>query len=321
MSHGRVEKVSPDVWGDLLSNSPFRTRFVDPEFIEIFGAPVTYWGLDRKGVLIAGMPVINAAEFNSRSLPWCYYQGIIYHREIWRAAPAKRTQYEIEIAEELVTAIAEDTDRFSFSLHPSLGDVRGLDWVHYHDPALPRLQISPRYTAIVDLEGANTDGLRAACRSARRQEEGYAIDREELSTNSDGTIGELAALYLETFERQGVSPTREELEMLPRYAEHFLHAGAGKLLAVRNRNGEALSIALIFKDYDGTTHVPIVGTGDTRYGGTLLYFAILDDALADGAKWVDFNGANSPKRAYFKHSMGAKPVLYFDVSYDAGKRS
>lgn len=87
---------------------------------------------------------------------------------------------------------------------------------------------------------------------------------------------------------------------------------------MRNDNGTALAIALIFKDYDGTVHVPIVGNGDTRFGGILLYLAILDTALADGAAAVDFNGANSPKRAYFKHSMGAKPVLYFDVFYGAG---
>ncbi len=89
-------------------------------------------------------------------------------------------------------------------------------------------------------------------------------------------------------------------------------------MSVRDPTGVALAIALIFSDYDGTVHVPAVGTGDTRFGGTLLYFAILDQALADGAKSVDFNGANSPKRAYFKHSIGARPVLYFDISYDAG---
>ncbi len=318
MSHGTVIQVSPDTWTEFLSNSPHRTRFMDPEFIAQFGASVTYWCLDRKGVLVAGLPVIDASAFNSRTLPWCYYQGIAYHREIWRAASAKRTQYEIELAEELVTAIAKDQKRFSFSLHPSLRDVRGLDWIHYHDPDLPRLQLSPRYTAIADLSDASGDSLRAQCRSARRQEEGYARDRDKLSVSNDGTIEELASLYLETFARQGVTPAAVELDMLPRYAEYFLDAGVRKLIAVRRDKGTALAIALIFKDYDGTVHVPIVGTGDTRFGGTLLYFAILDAALADGATAVDFNGANSPKRAYFKHSMGAKPALYFDVSYDAG---
>jgi hypothetical protein len=216
-----------------------------------------------------------------------------------------------------VTAIAKDQKRFSFSLHPSLWDVRGLEWVHYHDPDLPRLQISPRYTAIVDLAGETGDSLRAACRSARRQEEGYAVDREGLSTGNDGTIEELTSLYLETFARQGVIPAATEREMLPRYAQYFLDVGVGKLIAVRSDNGTALAIALIFNDYDGTVHVPIVGTGDTRFGGTLLYFAILEAALHGGAMAVDFNGANSPKRAYFKHSMGAKPALYFDVSFDA----
>jgi cellulose synthase/poly-beta-1,6-N-acetylglucosamine synthase-like glycosyltransferase len=45
---------------------------------------------------------------------------------------------------------------------------------------------------------------------------------------------------------------------------------------------------------------------------------VVADNCTDGTAAVDFNGANSPKRAYFKHSIGAKPALYFDMSYDAG---
>jgi hypothetical protein len=48
-----------------------------------------------------------------------------------------------------------------------------------------------------------------------------------------------------------------------------------------------------------------------------LYFHILDTALAANAKAVDFNGANSPQRAYFKHSLGARPQLFFQVNFDA----
>ena len=129
---------------------------------------------------------------------------------------------------------------------------------------------------------------------------------------------ELIALYLETFSRQGVQPSDAEKRLLPAYAAFLLEAGHGTLLAVRKSDGAACAIALVFSDYDGTVHVPVVGTGDTRFGGTLLYFGILDRALSDGAPRVDFNGANSPNRAYFKHSMGAAPVLYFEATYNAG---
>ena len=86
---------------------------------------------------------------------------------------------------------------------------------------------------------------------------------------------------------------------------------------MRDADDTAVAAAFVFEDYDKVWHVPIIGTGDTRYGGTLLYYQILDFALSKGGAAVDFDGANSPKRGYFKHSLGAMPELYFEVSYDA----
>ena len=75
--------------------------------------------------------------------------------------------------------------------------------------------------------------------------------------------------------------------------------------------------AFVFKDNDNVWHVPIVGTSDTHYGGTLLYFFMADFVLQHGGSALDFDGANSPNRAYFKHSLGAEPQLYFEIRYKA----
>ena len=319
MKVGQVESLSADEWSALLAVSPQRTRFLDPDFLDLFDVPVRYWGLNRKGVVIAGMPVIDASRFGSRALPWCYYQGIVYHDEVWRSAPAKRTQYTIEVSEALATGVALEEAWFSISLSPALSDVRGLDWVHYHDPSRPRLVLQPRYTGIAPITGETPGSLRKRCRSARRQEEGYAKTREGLVATSDGTIDELVGVYRATFERQGVDVSDSEIGLLKAYSSYFMDQGTGGLLAVRDSDERALAVALVFTDYDGTVHVPVIGTGETRYGGTLLYFHILDEALKQGALAVDFNGANSPKRAYFKHSMGADAVLYFEASWDAAR--
>ena len=314
MKRYKTRRLSAKEWDALLARSPQRTRFLDPDFLKLFDVPLRYWGIDRNGVVIAGMPVIETDIYGGRSLPWCYYQGIIYHEEIWRAAPSKRTQYEIELAEQLVEDVAQEEPAFTISLHSSLTDIRGLDWVHFHRPDRPCLKLFPRYTAIVDLVDASPETLRAACRSARRQEERYAVEREGLTVAEDGTIQELVALFQATFVRQGISLRDETVSALPDFAGYLLKNGCGRLHVVR-KDANAVAIALVFDDYDGTAHVPVVGTGETRFGGTLLYFHILFSALERGAKAVDLNGANSPKRAYFKHSMGAAPQLFFEASW------
>ena len=195
--------------------------------------------------------------------------------------------------------------------------MRGYDWVHYHDPEKPRCTILPRYTAIVPLKTATKERTRQDARSARRQEEGYAVKREGLTATEDGSIEELFDLYCTTFAAQGVDVSETEKTFFGPYLQYFLDAGVGHFLTIRNTSGKAVVGAFIFKDYDNVWHVPIVGTGETRYGGTLLYFHILDFVRRQGGVAVDFDGANSPNRAYFKHSIGAQAQLYFEVRYEA----
>ena len=141
--------------------------------------------------------------------------------------------------------------------------------------------------------------------------------RENLVTSLEGSIEELFDLYCTTFAAQGADVAPVEREFFAPYHQYFLDAGIGQFLTVRDGDGKAVTGAFVFKDYDNIWHVPIVGTGDTRYGGTLLYFHILDFVREQGGIAVDFDGANSPNRAYFKHSMGARPQLYFEVRYAA----
>lgn len=316
MTIGKLEKLEDlSIWDKLLERSPQRTRFLDRDFLAIFDVPISYYGFFKKGVCIAGVAVVDASSLGFEALPWCYYQGPIYFDEIYRSSPSRLTQYEIELGEELLTQLAEHENKFNLSIHPSITDVRGFDWVHYNHDTLPRCQLSPRYTAIVNLENQTPESLRTLSRSARRQEEGYAKSRENLSLSFTKKPNNLISLYQETFTKQGIQVPQKEVQTLKRYCDYFCEKDFANILEICTDQNEAVAASLIFKDYDSTWHVPIVGVGETRYGGTLLYYNILDHALKSGGKRVDFNGANSPKRAYFKHSIGAEPLLYFELSY------
>ena len=321
MSIGTLKQLEDlNQWDKLLARSPQRTRFLDRDFLKIFEVPIRYYGFFKKGVCIAGVPVIDASPLGFTTLPWCYFQGPVYFDEIYRSSPSRLTQYEIELGEEVLTQLAGFEPEFNLSVHPSITDIRGFDWVHYGSDSLPRCDVLPRYTAIIDLENQDAKSLRAQCRSARRQEEGYAISRENLETHVTSDCTNLIALYEQTFKKQDVEVPKPELDCLVKYCNYFADKPYADVIEIRNQDGETLAATLIFEDYDKTWHVPVVGVGETRYGGTLLYFAILDHALAKAGKQIDFNGANSPNRAYFKHSMGARPLLYFEVGYKAVKK-
>ncbi|MEM7471495.1 MAG: GNAT family N-acetyltransferase [Pseudomonadota bacterium] len=304
----RIE--DPALWQKLLERSPQGTCFLETGFLDLFDSPYRLYGVFRGGVCIMGVPVIYAAP-----LPWCYQQGPVFYDEVFKGGQAKSIQAEVELAEFAIEELAKHERRFRFSLSPTLTDVRGYDWVHYHDPDKPRCTLLPRYTATVSLEGATRETMRLGARSARRQEERYSTEREKLSAVEDGSVTELFALYAATFEKQDIAVPAEEKRLFNSYVAYFLESGRGHILVVRDDNGQALAAAFVFKDIDQVWHVPIIGVGQTRYGGTMLYFKILDFALDRGGLSVDFDGANSPKRGYFKHSVGASARLYFEVRY------
>jgi hypothetical protein len=313
-----LERIhTPEAWTKLLSRSPQATRFLDPDLLSIFGADIRFYGLFRNGFCIMGLPIIDPRPIGETALPWCYKLGPILHDELYKSARTKRIQNEVELAEAALTQLAKVEDWFRFSLHEDFNDMRGYDWVHYHEPDKARCTILPRYTAVLPLKGVTSEIIRKTARSARRQEEGYARTREALSTSLDGTIEELFALYCESFARQGIEISANERALFAPYLTYFINAGVGHILTVRDEAGRAVAGAFVFKDYDNVWHVPIVGIGNTRYGGTMLYFQLADFVHQHGGDALDFDGANSPNRAYFKHSLGAEPQLYFEIRYEA----
>lgn len=300
-------------WISHLGNSPQGSFFCHPDWLDLFGADYRFCYLEKDGHAHLGAPLIDAGRFGN-ALPFSYYQGLVFANDLWRARPYKRTQHALELSEQLLTQLAGEVDGFRFSLHHSLSDVRGIDWVHYHEPDKGRVTLRPRYTAIFDLSStADGQAIRAQGRSARRQEERYGRERDSLVVGESATVAPLLALYEESFTRQGLVADTAERDMIRTIGEALLAWQRGTVLTVCDAQGEILAAALVFRDLDGTLHVPVVGTGEHRHAGTMLYYAILDHGQASDAPAVDFNGANSPNRAYFKHSVGAEARLYFEA--------
>ena len=299
-------------WRQFVAASPQGSRYCQHDIITALGCEADYWLLQRNGHPVAGIPVItrNAA---GPGLPiHSYYVGMMLHPEAWRGKANRRTENLLAISAGAMHRLCAHYDGFQLSLHPELDDVRGFDWFNYHQPERGRIRIQPRYTAQVTL---HHDTLFDAARSSRRREFHYARDRERLEFHTDGKPDELISLWQASLQRQGQTLPTIECELTRRFAEHLLQQQNGIIGVTRNRDGEATSAGLLMLDYHGLAHLPVVGTGNTRYGGTLLYFSLMQWALHQGCTLLDFNGANSPQRAYFKHSIGGKARLYFHLGW------
>lgn len=299
------------VWEKFVASSPQGTLYATPTIIKALGCKADYWFLMRNGHPALGVAVIteNAA---GQGLPMhSYYIGVMYHRDAWNAKANRRTENELLLSETLMNELSKIYARIELSLHPSISDIRGFDWFNYHSPEKGRAQILPQYSAQSQLQPVEL--IRSEARSSRRREEKYAKNRENLTFGLDGSADELTDLYRQTFVRQNVELPVIELEITHQFALTVLENNLGKVAVTRNEQGEAQTAGLLLFDYNNLVHLPVVGTMETKYGGTMLYFGMMDYAAQKGCAIMDFNGANSPARGYFKHSIGAKAQLYFHL--------
>ena len=242
-----------------------------------------------------------------------YYIGIMFHPEAWFCKPNRRTENTMMITEFVMQSLSGFYDAIELCLHPDITDVRGFDWFNYHAPELGRVQISPRYTAQISLD-ENT--IRVSARGSRRREEKYALTRERLHFSLDGTVDELLGLWQQSLQRQNNSLDEMEISVTRTFADYILQNSMGVIVVTRDEKDMAQTAGLLLFDFNALVHLPVVGTSGTRYGGTLLYFSIMEYAAEQGYKVLDLNGANSPNRAYFKHSVGGETRLYFHLCWN-----
>ncbi len=289
------------------------TRYALPEVIAALGCDVEYWFVVSKTRVVAGVPIIIHNKAGQNLPIHSYYIGLMYHQDIFNSKANRRTECELAISEFVMQALSLRYSEFKLSLHPSLQDVRGIDWFNYHEPEKGRAVIAPRYTACAELNSCAA--IRAAARGSRRREEKYAISRERLSFSIEGEVGELIDLYSQTLEKQAITLASQIKQATADFAALILNNGMGNIGVVKNENNIAVAAGLLFYDYNQLVHLPVVGIGASQYAGTFLYFKIMDHASKLGYKQIDFNGANSPKRGYFKHSIGGQAQLYFEINW------
>lgn len=201
----------------------------------------------------------------------------------------------------------------NLSLHHNVTDVRAFSWLNYHKPEAGQFKILPRYSALLFLRDKSWAELSLGLRSSRRQEIGYAVKREELKLLEGDNVENLFGCVDASFKRQGVEIDGSEAKFHECFVNYFLQQGTGVILGILNKNNVTVASAFVFIDFDSTLHVPLVGIKTTRYGGSLLYAEIIKYGLKMNCEKIDFNGANSPDRSYFKHAFGAAPKLYFEA--------
>lgn len=299
-------------WNDFLQHSPQASVYCEPGLIDALGCKADLWFVMRNGYPAAAVPVITDNSICDGLPIHSYYTGLMLHRESWNCKANRRTENLLDISAAMMEQLSTCYEHLQFSLHPDITDIRGFDWFNYHSPEHGRASVLPRYTAMIELDA---DIIRHSARSSRRREERYASERESMQFSTDGSPDDLILLWQYSLQRQGNEIEHNMLQQTRAFAQKAIDDKRAVIGIVRDNNGTAHAAGMLLYDYNGKAHLPVVGTSESRYAGTLLYFKLMDTAAEQGCRVLDFNGANSPARAYFKHSIGGDSTLFFHIDW------
>jgi hypothetical protein len=312
-------RLTPDEAMGLWSRSDEASAFTRPDYLEQLVDEVEWWGVDRAGEIVAAWPLVRAvAGGEIGPPPFCYYvgpmfarslrDGVIYHRYV-----AVLT----EVFSTLVSAIAEQHRKFSFSLPLGVTDVRVLQWWNFDHPDQAGFHITPRYTARINLaqfpDGSSL--LQSFARVRRRDIKHWSEEPPRVVNDVDAD--RLIELHDQALKRTGGAITHNRHASLRRLIG-LAQGGAGSVTGFAPSGGDQIEAAIVLLDGPIESNNVLCLASEVWRDEGLTAVATwhgLLNAMSRDMAWFDFNGANSPHRASDKHYYSAKPELYFDCSF------
>ncbi|HLM66768.1 MAG TPA: GNAT family N-acetyltransferase [Longimicrobium sp.] len=316
----RLDEGEMAEWDAFVEASPQGTVFSTSAFVRSLGTPYSIWAVRDGGVIQGGVVCLEDAADRGAMHPGIFeftpYQGVLVRPA---ASPRRSRQidHEFRQTEALVRHLAERYTRIFIANSWLLRDVRPFTW-HTHaepDPAR-RFRVDVRYTALSELSDAASvrRGMRDGHREALK-----AAGRAGMETRPGGDFETFRALYLPTFQKQGIALAPETMERAARIYAAMDEAGRSACWTTY-LDGRAVSLGYFLLDTKRAYY--LWGCSDPEALRLGCSVRNLHDSqvglLETGVRELDWVGVNSPRRGFFKQGFGGAVVPYFLLARDGG---
>lgn len=306
-------------WDAFVAASPHGSIFCRTPFLTALGVDFDLWVVSADGQPQVGAVVLRrGGDLLPAPYPFTMYQGVLLAATAAAAPPHERFRRLPELLDFTLRELSERYPTLSFCLHHAFEDLRGFQWFHYDEPHLGRFRVELQYTGLLDLGPHESfDHYLGTIRTTNRQLYRKTL-HEGLTVEASADVDVLDRLHAQTFERQGVWRTPQQVVLLRSITAAALIGGFGELLVCREPGGEAVAATLFLHD-ERCGYYLFAGSNPQwrrANGGRLLVLENIRRCFARGLEWVDMCGVNSPKRGDFKTSFNAIPVPYFIATWE-----
>ncbi len=304
-----------DVLMKFWSASPDATIFTHPDVLPKLVDQVEWWMAYKGEEPVCLWPICKTGFRNGGYSRFAYYVGPMWSKDHKMLSAHRWLQSSGQVYSGFIDRFKVDRHPTEVSLAPTLTDVRHFLWTNSIPSELPEIQVIPRYTAILDLSDLKPQNI-LKCVSTNRNREILRIEKSEaFSITKKIDTEQLLKLYESFFAEKNITMHQKEMDKLIRLCE-LVESGYGRYTGyIDTTSGELVSIVILL--YDHATANLVLNLTHQAYKssgiGTATMFNAILTAKHLGLKSFDFNGVNHPQRAFYKHSFGAEPKLYFDL--------
>jgi len=316
----------PEKWDLWVSGSNEGTIFSTSNYLAgVDGCPELYYVLKAEEVC-AGVAVMKDANGYGALHDHVIYNGVMFAKDRLNQNFSQKNSDQFEILSFVAEILPCEMEKVQMSFSPRMVDMRPFLWHNYGGDKEKKWTVDLRYTSFVDIRGcAGTDlennPLFEKLGRSRRQEIRYAR-RDGVVAEKSMDLDILIDLYDRTMKKGGPVTTvsQEHLQKMKALLNQIQKTNRGEQFIIRNERGEAVSAAFFCFDEKrayflfGGNHPDKISS----YSGTIVLwdaFLFLNEA---GFDEVDLEGVNSPKRGWFKMSLGGNLTPYYQVSYGWG---
>jgi hypothetical protein len=323
MSNYSFAKLNDDLDSVLnfWKQSPDATVFTHPEVLPHLVENVEWWMAFNGLEPVCLWPVCGPDFRNGGVSKFAYYVGPFWGK-IRENIPLHRW---LEMSRKVYRGYINKFQELDFmneaSFPLTLTDIREFLWINTELNSGLKLELIPRFTAIINNLDMKSEGdILALMKKCRRKDIKDVSMNHTLIHTEQINPDELYHLYKSHFEQRAFNVPESEYQRLKKLCD-LVNNGFGYFFGLREKNtNDLISIELVLhcdKVANAIINLTREDYRDSGAGTAVIHHSVIK-AKELGLKSFDFNGANSPHGAFFKHSLGAVPSLYFDLKFNRG---
>jgi hypothetical protein len=320
MSNYQIKKnESIEVILKFWEQSPDATVFTHPKVLSKLIDEVRWLIIYKGNEPICMWPICNPNIRNGGNSRFLYYVGPIWSKLRLELSYSSFFEMATQAYDLFMNEIRSDNSIIEASFPITLNDLRFISWNTRNKKDYDlKVQIIPKYTAIINnLELMDVNLIAKNLQRSRKREIVNFASQKSLYKCDKINFFDVINLYNRFFQEKNENRNEKDLENVKKLCE-LVEDGFGYYIGYRNsQNNDLVSVLITLYGNKVANGILGITLDEYKYTGvgTVATFESIIKAKELCLSTYDLNGANSPILAKFKHSMGAIPMMYFDLKF------